>query len=236
MKRSVCIVGAALAVLVGCGQSGEYQPTPVKSVQPAVVARGEERTLFPLQVGNQWVYTVEDQQRRGDQAASRTAEAVFRVSKAEPMGDGTKAVIEVSFDGRVQETQSWLVDSTGIYQLTAGRSALVYEPKQPALLFPVDTGRTFQWKGKGLMPDGTSGTGTLDNRILGPQEVDTEMGRMSAFCVETTGTFRSQRGQGRMRSMVWWAPKVGLVRWRMELSVGELGAVQTLRLKSYTLK
>ncbi|MCX7799968.1 MAG: hypothetical protein N2109_06445 [Fimbriimonadales bacterium] len=236
MKRSVCIVCAASAVLAGCGQSGEYQPTPVKSVPPAVVARGEERTLFPLQVGNQWVYTVEDQQRRGDQVGSRTAEAVFRVAKTEPVGDGIKGVIEVSIEGRVQETQSWLVDSTGIYQLTAGRVPLAYEPKQPGILFPVDTGRTFQWKGKGLMPDGTPGSGTLENRILGPQEVDTDMGRMSAFCVETSGTFRSQRGQGKMRSMVWWAPKVGLVRGRMELSGGELGAVQTLRLKSYTLK
>ncbi|MEJ5170455.1 MAG: hypothetical protein WHU10_05660 [Fimbriimonadales bacterium] len=236
MRRIACIGTVAALVVAGCGKSGEYQPTPAQSVQPAVVARGEERVLFPLRAGNQWVYTIEDQQRRGNQSASRTAEAVFRVASAEPAGDGVKAVVEVTVENTVSERQTWLVDSTGIYQLAGGRAGVTYEPKQPAILFPVDTGRTFQWKGKGLMPDGTTGTGTLNNKILGPQEVDTEMGRMSAFCVETSGTFQSQRGQGRMRSMVWWAPKVGLVRWRMELSVGDFGAVQTLRLKSYTLK
>jgi len=236
MKRIVSIGAAAAIVVAGCGQSGEYKPTPVKSVQPAVVARGEERVLFPLQIGNQWVYTVEDQQRKGTQAASRTAEVVFRVTNTENVGDGVKATIQVTLDNKVQEVQSWLVDSTGIYQLAGGKAGTPYEPKQPAILFPVDTGRTFRWTGKGLMPDGGTGSGTLDNKILGPQEVDTEMGRMSAFCVETSGTFQSPRGQGKMRSMVWWAPKVGLVRWRMEMTVGDFGAVQTLRLKSYTLK
>jgi hypothetical protein len=71
---------------------------------------------------------------------------------------------------------------------------------------------------------------------LAPQLVDAETGRYSAIPVETRGTFATSDAKGLVASTAYWSPGVGLVRFRQEIAINQVIAIQTLRLKAKAIR
>jgi hypothetical protein len=239
MKLIIAASALSAAVLLsGCGgKDTAAAGTSAKKTQTASVNAGEEKNLFPLTVGNQWVYSVESTfVINGQQRVGKT-EATFVVTKTTPTADGTKATIEVRQKDKLMDTQNWEVNSHGIYQVTSGEKQTPYNPVMPAILFPLnDANKQFKWKGSGMQPLGGLGSADLDNFYRGPQDIDTDMGPMSAYCVETKGTFTVKVGKGMQLGSIWWAPKVGMVRYFSRAAVKGVVNTNVLRLKSYIVK
>jgi len=232
------MVGLTAALLAGCGRKqGAYKPVEVKKVPVATVQAGNEQVLFPLTVGNYWTYTLTDVQRAGDQQGSRELELTFKVTAVSDYADGKKATIDVlQKDGSLAESQTWYVTKKGVYQGTSSKKKVPYVPMQPAIFFPVDAGTTSSWKGTGITPIGLPGTMNLKLKNLGPQEVDIEDGRISAFATTAEGTFTVGKDQGKVISDGWFAPNVGMVRTRIEAAIGTRQVLQVFKLKKYEVK
>lgn len=227
---------------VGCGkEGGGYKPTPVAKVAPVTIAEGSEQDLFPLVVGNQWVYNMEfSVEATNQQPQQGQGDLTFRVSSVVNEPDGSKkATIDILTAGKLNERQVWRTNKKGLFQITTGQIAnqVTYTPAQPAILFPVTPGKTFTWSGSGAYPGGGKGTSNSRGVILGSREVDTDMGRMSAIAVESDQSWTTDKGvKGRAASTIWFAPQVGIVRFRQEIAAGNVTAVQKLTLKSKSLK
>jgi hypothetical protein len=236
--RPIIIVGLAAVAIVGCGGSkGSYKPQPVQKVVPASVQAGDEASLFPLAVGNYWVYSLSDVQQKGQQRGSREFELTFKVTSVSDAPDGKKATIDIlQKDRTVAETQTWVVNSKGVYQSTSGAKKVPYIPMQPAIFFPVEAGTTTKWSGTGITPMGKPGPMKLSLKNLGPQEVDIEEGRVSAFATTAEGTFTDSGKPGRVVSDGWFAPNIGMVRTRIEAICGDRQVIQLFKLKKYEVK
>jgi hypothetical protein len=235
MRQGYGWVFAVMAVcaVAGCGRGGGgYQAKQVETIEPARVG-SDIGTLFPMAEGNQWTYTIETQIRRAGQEGSGSDEVTLRVAKSEQTSEGVRATIEVVRSGEVVEKQVWLSNDTGIYQIAAGKEIPFTSP-QPVVVAPVEPGQTFSWKGSGLLPGGQTGGSTIENIVRGPQEVDTDLGRMSGIAVESR--FTATDGSGAGTSMIWFAPGVGIVRFKQQAQFGNDAHVQLLRLKSHSLK
>lgn len=232
------VVGLTAVLFLGCGgKKGAYKPQEVKKIPVATVQAGNEQVLFPLAVGNYWVYTLTDVQRAGDQQGSREFELTFKVTSVSNYGDGKKATIDVlQKDGTLAESQTWYVNKKGVFQGTSSKKKVPYVPMQPAIFFPVDAGTTSSWKGTGITPVGLPGTMSMKLKNLGPQEVDIEDGRISAFATTAEGTFNVGKAQGKVISDGWFAPNIGMVRTRIEAAIGTRQVLQIFKLKKYEVK
>jgi hypothetical protein len=240
-RRSILFATALSALaLWGCGSSSsrDYAPDEAKPLEAASLKPGEETKLFPLKEGNQWTYVLESASRVGSRQATGTAQMTFSVKKVTPKDDGVVAQIEVKTDaeGNKPDIQTWAVNSRGIFQISVGNPPVSYSPMQPVVLFPLDPERKFSWKGTGLTPAGPQGASQVDSKVLAPQEVDGATERFSAFPVESKGTFSFGSSKGQMASLAYWAPNVGLVRYRHEVMVGDRLEAMTLKLKAKTLR
>lgn len=223
---------------IGCGSnSGSYQPQSVKPVAQAAVRPGDEANLFPLKEGNQWTYTVESATRIGNQTGSGRADMVFKVVKVTPTGDGVVANIEVKTSTAAEPSQQvWEVNKRGIYQRSVDTPPVPFTPMQPVVLFPLEPGRKFSWKGTGITAGGKLGTSTINSTILPLQEVDGESGRYSAVGVESRGTFANGAAKGQMASLAYWSPGSGLVRYRHEVAYENRVEILTLKLKTKSVR
>ena len=234
---SLVLISSSLVAGCGAGQ-GKYQPQPQKPLPPTAVKPGDEASLFPLKTGNQWTYTVESQTRIGNQTGTGRTEMVFKVLEVTPGANGTIAKIEVktTTPNSKADTQFWEVNKTGIYQRSVGNPPIPFTPIQPVVMFPVDAGKKFSWKGTGLTAGGKVGTSTVDSKIMPQQEVDGEGARYTAIGVESHGTFSVGNSKGLMASLSYWSPGVGLVRYRHEVGYENRIEVLTLKLKAKTVR
>ena len=235
---------AALAV-IGCNQNqaAGYKPEPVQLVTSATLNPGEERRLFPMVRGNQWVYDVEIRvtQPNGQQEM-RTQELTFRCTNVVRQGNRTTATLEAVMDGQVNERQQWVFEEgKGLFQASVGYPPKPFTPMQAALRFPIQKDNVFKWEGTGFVPEGSVKKSRTESKIEGNQEVDTGVGRMEAVTVQTT----SRWDTGVAAQTTWWAPDIGIARYRQEVRVvvpmqggqrGEAVAVSVMRLKSKSLK
>lgn len=246
MMRTLCsIFGVAILFAVaGCGRErSAYQPQPVPELPPAEVAPGQEATLFPLARGNKWVFDMNGETTTPNGRALTSAEVTFEVTNVTDVNNGREATLKVttvSPNGETRShTQRWRVDREGIFQIIGGERGVQFEPPQPLARFPIDTSRTWEFEGTGPTPIGNSGKQSGRLTVVGPQEVDTQAGRLSAIAVQTIGDWEStQNGErvvGRFSNMVWLAPNIGFVRVRQELVTGRTSAFQVLRLKEYSV-
>jgi hypothetical protein len=232
------IMSGLVLGLCGCNKDGSgYVAKPVPKVEDVKLSQGDEKNLFPLVEGNQWVYTSEVvlQDSKGQQRSQKSV-LTFAVKSVQSAADGKTGLIEISDGGKVTEKQEWQVTSKGIFQVSAGDKGIKFTPPQLALEFPATAGSTFKWEGKGLLPGGGEGMSKSTGKVLGPQQVDTDLGRMSAIAVETSQQWTADGKPGQASSTVWWAPKVGIVRFHQEIATKGIQAVQTLRLNSKSVK
>ncbi len=236
-STTFCVLAAVLAAGCGSGGSG-YKPVPVKPIDSAALSPESEKDLFPFAVGNQWTYEGETQQRIEGRTGTGRIELTFRISKVTPTAGGEIAEVEVttSTNPNKKDLQRWERNAKGLFQTAVGNPMIPFTPAQPVLMFPVEPNRKFSWKGTGMTPVGKVGTNTLDGEILPVQEVFGVSERFSGIGVSTRGTFASGTSKGLVAASAFFAPKVGLVRYRQEVVIGGNVAVQTLALKAKTVR
>lgn len=216
---------AGLGILtLGCGNSSStYKPVPTKEVPPATVATGEELSLFPLAVGNKWVYDLKATQLTQAGALPQAAEFTLEVKSVEDVSGGAKrATVEV-FKGEVlQDRQIWRVDNTGIYQESMGlETPRRAEPAQVAVPFPLEKGKVVNWAGKAPTGVGTTMRDmTQEITVQEPEVVDTIQGPISAYRIDNRQVYKDEKGRDVItKTVAWWAPKIGLVRHKQDIQV-----------------
>lgn len=217
-----------LGVLVGCGGPKEYKPKPVAKVETTTVDALTPENVLPLKEGNRWVYAVTTQTQAGDKSVPEEGELAIEVDRIVEKEGGKLATMRILRDGREVDRQNWLVNAKGLYQTTGivnGRE-IAFSPPQPLVLFPVKEGETFEWKGKGVCPDGFAGTVRAKNTVTGVMDVDTGLGRKSGVAVESSQDFTSSANKGGMAVTTWYAPNIGILR-ILQTTVVKRGTVQT---------
>ncbi len=234
MKLPISVLAIAL-VAVGCkGGSGEsaYVPTPPPKIEPAAVSSGQEASLFPMTVGNSWTYTASTSVRAKAGTRQGARDVTFRVSKVDDTPNGKRATIDLVVEGKVTEKQIWLLNSKGIYQASVGgANPRTFSTPIPSVMFPVEKGKKFSWKGSA-----GNANMTYESEIIGSEEIDTELKRLSAIAVDSKGTTLIGKNTEKVDRTVWFAPGVGIVRIR-ETTVGKDAAMDLLiSLKSYSVK
>ncbi|MBL8086784.1 MAG: hypothetical protein JNM85_01780 [Chthonomonas sp.] len=238
---------AAGIIMAGCGSgnAGEYTAKPPEKVTPFALADGQDASLFPLVVGNQWVYEVEAAARdsRGQQN-NVTTELTFTVTKVTDNGKGGKiGEIEVrDKDNELRDRQEWMVDSTGIYQISIGMddpakkmTKKMFTPPQLVMPFPAKVGAVGTWKGVAPVPDGKESS-ELTAKIEAPVDVDTSLGRFNAIQSVQVQTWTFAGDKGSMKTTSFWVPKIGFVRLWQEGSGSGAASASKFILKSKALK
>lgn len=214
------VAAMSLAVVVGCQKS--EQPALRQTVSGGSVAQsGKERDLFPLKKGNQWVYVVE--------SGNTTQEMTMRVtSVSEKDGVVTATITSTGSSGKEVASQ-WQVKKDGVFQVSTGPKA-AFDPPQLVLPFPAKEGQERPVTTTGPVSTGgiAKQTGTI--RILGSQEADTAMGRMSGVVAVT----KTKWGEYSSESMTWWSPGVGFVRQTQSVSGPKGNMSVVVKLKSYS--
>ncbi|HXH62500.1 MAG TPA: hypothetical protein VNI20_14235 [Fimbriimonadaceae bacterium] len=224
MKTTTFFVVFALLAL-GCGRGSRYTAQKAKKITPVQFHAGDEAKLLPLKVGNQWVYTLIVGQQQ--------TEVTLRVSNVTRTGGRTNATIESTVRGSKTEESEWVIDSNGIFQSAARKDAR-YDPPQPIVPFPVEMDREKTVTTVGPLTSGGTGKQSVTVEYLGPQEVDTDMGRMSALAMKSTTTWTADGNSDSMHSIAWWVPGIGFVRQRQEITTARGTGVVLMKLKSYS--
>jgi len=248
MKATNLIVLAAAVTVVGCGSSSkEYTPAKVTTATVTPITAGQEATLFPISVGNQWTYSsvsesvVENRPRRVELTIT------MEVKSVTPDGNGQKVALEVREGDVVKSTQTWRVDDTGVYQLglSAGSTSASFTPPQLLLKFPVKEDETWEYSGTGPTALGVATTIKAKSINKGPQLTDTYAGQVSAYRVETTydlsGTAKTTDGKtvplkGSMISDTYFAPKLGMVRLKQTVAGATGRETVTMQLLQSVIK
>ncbi|MGV3617584.1 MAG: hypothetical protein ACO1SV_19845 [Fimbriimonas sp.] len=228
----------ALLLATGCGQKagGDAPASPVSTIPVAKVEAGKEASIMPLAKGNEWTYTWEQTATANGRTTSNQRDLTWRVVQATKIPGGVRATIELSMKGLASDRQTWRMDASGLYQEKVSRSKPAYQPALPVLRFPVADHEKFRWSGRGMSPVESVGPMTLDGHVTGAQEVDTDMGRMSAIAIESTSRFSFQRQNGIALNTAWFRPGVGMVRLRSEVAIGNVIGITIFKLKSTNLK
>jgi hypothetical protein len=242
------VVLAGSQAMVGCNRTASsYVPKKSEQLTETKVQPGQEASLFPFKVGNQWTYTVEINIQNGNQRQTRSAEVTWRIAKVASNGGATTATIDVVQDGNVRDRQLWRSDSKGLYQLSIGVQPKAFSSPKPVLLFPLEEGRKFSWTGTGPNSAGGMDQAKETNEINGTQIVDTDLGPVTAYSVDSKSTFQvtvrpapnqpERKVPATMTATTWFSPNIGLVRAVQTTVVGnQAGQKITLRLKSRSLK
>jgi hypothetical protein len=241
------------AALTGCGDKSsgtKYVPKPPKEPAKFALAAGQEKTIFPMVVGNQWVYEVQltTQDARGQQGNGAT-ELTFTVTEVKEVNGGTEGTLEVTqVDAstkkvQVVDSQIWRVDSTGLYQVKIGiddaakkTKVRAFSPPQTVIAFPIAEDKSFEWKGSAPIGDKV-GPASMAGMIKGTLNVDTGIGDLNALKVEQIQNWSINGEDAKMTTTSYWAAGVGLVRMfqQVESSSGAAGMTR-LNLKSKALK
>ena len=244
MKKSwICVVGVSLALSVaGCGKSGssEYKPVAPKEPETVTVSPGQESILFPTTVGNRWTYDSVSE-AVAPNGMIRTPATITLEVKANTPADANgiaRATVEVSKGEVLQDRQIWAFKSDGVFQEQIGLDKPQKpDPMQLTIPFPLEKDKPVAWKGKAMGATGT--VVDIDQEVInkGPEDVDTIVGMLNAYRVETTQRFKVKENDVTVTNIAWWAPKIGLVRYKQEVKVGARKLqMQTLMLKQYTVK
>lgn len=243
MKTIPLFVTLSLLVLNACGPSGgpgsSGEKTPVAAADTQVL---EAVDLWPLEVGNQWTFEVEEVLEAPNVPADRRRfERVLKVTKAAPNEGGKTAELAVlDQDGKTLGVIHIEVNKGGIYQLGmgSGNSKVMYEKPFPLMLWPAKKGEKSSWKGKGARPGiGTTGDISANFEQKGRAIVDSAAGRFSAYRFDTLQQYEVNKVKFETAQAAWFAPGVGMVR-SLETVATSNGARQSqkLVLKSHTVK
>jgi len=224
---------------VGCGTGAGERPRAVLApkIPVAMLEEGKESRVMPLAKGNSWTYSYEQVTREANgRQSSDQRELTWTVVRTDLVPGGIRAIIQVSSGGSVADRQVWRCDATGLFQERISNKDIPYTPALPVMRFPLAKYGAFKWSGRGVLPVGQPGPMTVDIQVLGPQEVDTDLKRISAIAIESRSRFAAEKFQGVAANTMWFSPGVGLVRYRSEVAIGNVIGVTVIKLKSTNLK
>ncbi|MBS1707826.1 MAG: hypothetical protein JSS65_03790 [Armatimonadetes bacterium] len=232
--RPTILALVAAAAVCGCNNNAGYTPEPPKEVQKTTVAAGDEASLWPLAVGNQWVFEATTTTANGTTVKDLT----FKVTDNRKEGDKTIARIDILDGSKVVDSIDWAVDKTGIYQVTSTNQQAKYDPPQLIVKFPIKDGETFSQQLNGPAP--TTGKDVVGQKVestcLGMQEIDTGEGRMQAVAVESKTVFTYKDDTINTVATIWFVPKVGMARFIQETVGKKVAGKEIFRMKSHTAK
>lgn len=246
-SKTLLLVGLAL-VAVGCGSSEkEYKPEPKKTSAVTEVPAGEDKTLFPISVGNQWTYNSVSESVVDGKPRRVEMNITMEIKKVEPEGTGQKVTVEMREEDVVKSTQIWKVDDTGVYQVSVATetTSASFNPPQLLLKFPVKVDEEWTYNGSGPTALGLKSSIKAKSKNKGPQITDTYAGEVSAYSIETTsqltGTGTTQDGKsvplaGSMQAVAFYAPKMGMVRLQQTVAGRTGGETVTLQLMQSNVK
>lgn len=243
-RQTVGALGVALStgLLAGCTSGGgSYVPKPVTSVTSIAPREGVDQNYIPIAEGNQWTFTAETiREINKRQSHPPDQEVIYKITKVEKVPEGQQVTWDIKVGGQPSDRQVWIVSDKGIYQSEVGlKKAKKFTTPQPLILFPVADHQTFEWRGSGLLPDGTLGSNVVKTQIIGMQEADTEMGRVHALAISSDLDYATRDGRGSGNSTIWLAPGMGIVRIKQTVGQESINHVRviesvTLRLKSHS--
>jgi hypothetical protein len=227
--------GALVISLTGCGNSSNYTPQPEKKVKALSITTGNEKSLMPIAKGNQWNFVAESEFRSKTNADAKSNKVSFKVTDVQKDQDSSTATIEVSIDGEVKEKQLWLINDSGIYQVSTGKSGTKFSTPKLLVPFPVKNSSTFNWNGKGPAINSTSTEIKLNGKIIGSEEVNIKDDKVAALATETTEHWGQDKDKGASVTLAWWVPNVGIARLRQVTATQNAVLSQVMRLESYTI-
>lgn len=220
MSKAVCGIFLAFVAL-GCGSGSDNTTTSTKSEKPVTLAEGDDAKVFPLKVGNQWVYTV--------LTAKTSQELTLKVSSVSQKDGKTYATVVITNNSGGGTPSEWLVDKNGIFQVsTNGKDK--FSPPQLLVPFPISKAGKIPVETTGPLPIGGIKKQTGFINSLGAQEVDTDMGRMSGFAIHSELNWDKVVST----SIAWWTPGIGFIRQRQEITGPNGTIVILMKLKSYS--
>jgi hypothetical protein len=246
LKPVILLSGSALfiGVLSGCNKSANVAVvTPEKPVKQVEVNAQNEKTLFPIAEGNSWIFSMETKRELAGRPADQnpppqTSEVEYKVAKVVDEGKGVyRAIFDLYKDGEKRDEQEWISEDFGYSLLSMSKNRIAYTPRQPIIRYPVTIDREYDWEGTGATPTGAKGSMKYHYKYNGLQDVDTEMGAISGMMLESVGSFKNDDGgEGTIANNSWFAPGIGLIRYKQVVGVKEGRSSITLRLKSYNVK
>ena len=221
-------VSAMALTAVSCKKESGYKPTKTEQVEAAEIAPGDEASIFPIAVGNQWVYE--------RSIGERTSETTLKILSVDEVDGGQNIEMEVTSENGDSLTSTWRMDDTGIYQLNASSDQPNFEPAQILVPFPLEAGNEFTQDIEGIRPDQSTGPMKLNGRVNGAEEVDLVGKSVSAFSVKTASFWETEGATATSIATSWWAPGIGFVRQHQVVTSPDFSATLVFKLKSYSFK
>jgi len=150
--------------------------------------------LFPLEVGNVWTFKVSGQEDR----------FTIKVAAIEKAGDYECFRLEAFLRDRPVGTEHLLVAKNGVFRARTDKDDVT--PPVAVLLFPLEKGKV--WKGDYKL-GGKAASATF---TANTETVTVPAGKFDAYSVQADLT---EMG-GRVRTTLWYAPDVGIVKQTLE--------------------
>ncbi|MBL8048886.1 MAG: hypothetical protein JNJ45_09420 [Chthonomonas sp.] len=182
MSKIALLVLPAAVALSGCAKSGDSYKGTAKAddVKALNIAKGQEKTLFPVKEGNSWVFDTQTTSTFGAQQAVNDTVFTFTIGKVFPIEGGVEFEMLIGSDQEVNgekssEKQMWRLTDKGV-SVAAARvrpnlkvdklEMVPFNPPQPFMFFPLEEGKVIDWSGVGPLPAG----GGSDTNPVGPSK------------------------------------------------------------------
>lgn len=175
---------------------------PVEPAAPVQKAQTLGDTLFPRVLETTWELerTVAGEKER----------LVMRVTAVAEEEELSTFAIETERDGKVVQSEGYVVDTTGVYRATSGQyGAARIEPRMPVLPADARAGASWNWSGAFVEGENTVAA-SARFRLLPVEKVVTKAGPFEAYRLEQVITIGG--GSAPTRNTMWLAPGVGMVK------------------------
>ncbi len=229
---TACLIG-------GCGSSSSTATTGTKAppVAPAEVKPGDEATLFPIAVGNQWTFDEQEAIVAGNgQRRTGQAEVTLRISKVSDANGGKQVTLDVLTGGKLTNRQGWLLTKDGLFQNQTGLKLDPVKPPQPIAKFPIKEGEVTKWAGVGTFGDDHQAKQTSELTTKGSRLVDTDMGQVSAILFQSVSTIQTTKTKGTTEMSLWLRPGTGIAKIEQKIMFAAGRQIIELTLKNFTPK
>lgn len=219
-----CFTGCKSEQVESTGTDDSFIRLPGQKVEPISV----NSPLWPLTVGNRWVYNVSTANKDGKTPPVLGRETLV-VLGPKTVGQGSGIAVQVLQNDKPFREEVLRLDDTGLSLVAAGiasgnstdtMSITSNEPQKqmgiPLVRFPATPGQVARWDGiLTLNKKKIAAPGTSHSRVSAVEKIKTPAGEFNAFRIETMIQTTVERQQIFLFTIRWLAPGVGMVRQRV---------------------